>query len=212
MTGISRDSVAEFQQRVVTFRPSYVADWDGWLTTAAQGRAVSLGRILRKWQACRPNTMRRDAVAATHAPPYLDDLLACAAPHVEVLSTFDIADPLALENRANISALESLWSVFERLSYKGRARNGLSGAVGISKAVMLVTDGKVGPAFDSEVRRALKLGPINDVLAWRSALHTVSEDIQMFQLKTGVAFSAAKPPKLKSLENGRVYDMALGPR
>ncbi|MPV64374.1 hypothetical protein [Burkholderia sp. BE17] len=212
MPGIALDTVAVFQQRVATFSPSYIADWDVWLATAAQARPARLGKILRKWQACRPNTMRRDSAAEMHEAPYLDDLLALAAPHVAVLSTFDLADPSVLENPSTITALGSLWSVFEQLSYQGRARGGIAGSVGISKAVMLVTDGRVGPAFDNEVRTALGLGKIGNPSEWHSALRIASHDIQAFHRATGVAFAAAKPRGFETLENGRVYDMALGPR
>ncbi|MEP9324988.1 hypothetical protein PPMP20_17880 [Paraburkholderia phymatum] len=212
MPGIALDSVAIFQRKVSTFSASYIADWRDWISTPPHAKPARLGKILRKWQACRPNTMRRDELSAGHEPPYLDDLIAQAAPHVEVLSTFDIAQFSPIGDRAYVLALDALWNVFEHLSYEGRARAGLAGSVGISKAVMLITDGRVGPAFDSEVRSALKIGKISNASEWQNALLRVSEDIQAFEKEAGLAFSTAKPPGFEALENGRVYDMALGPR
>lgn len=212
MPGIALDTVTTFQRKVTTFSASYIADWNDWISTPPPARPARLGRILRKWQACRPNRMRRDALAAMHEPPYLDDLVARAAPHIAVLSTFDIVSFSSIENRAYTAALDALWDVFEHLSYEGRARAGLAGSVGISKAVMLITDGRVGPAFDSEVRSALKIGKISSAAVWRDALFRVSDDIQAFEKGVGLAFSVAKPPGFQKLENGRVYDMALGPR
>jgi hypothetical protein len=156
--------------------------------------------------------MRRDAASALHQAPYLDDLISAAAPHVEALSTFDIASPASFETATFTTALDHLWNVFEQLSYRGRVRDGRAGSVGISKAVMLVTSGRVGPAFDSEVSRALKVGKINDFAQWHNALTVVSADIQAFQQANGISFSEAKPTRFAKLNNGRVYDMALGPR
>jgi len=212
MSGIAGDTIDTFRRRVETFSSSYVEDWNAWLATNSSTRPAQLGRILRKWQACRPNRMRRDAASATHQAPYLDHLLALAVPHVVALSTFDIADPSALESATYATALDHLWDVFEQLSYHGRARQGLAGSVGISKAVMLVTDGRVGPAFDSSVKTALRLGEINHPAQWRRALGIVNADIQKFEHATATSFSAAKPSKYAALQNGRVYDMALGPR
>jgi hypothetical protein len=210
--GIAFDTVAAFQHRVVTFRPSYIADWDTWLGTPSTTRPFHIGRILRKWNACRPNRMRRDAAAKMHDAPYLDDLLARAAPHIEVLSTFDICESSALENSTNVNALESLWDVFEQLSYEGRARGGVAGAVGIWKAVMLATDGKVGPAFDRNVRKNLQLAEICTAAQWQCALRVVRDDIQTFHDRNGATLAEAKPRAFQKLENGRIYDMALGPR
>ncbi len=212
MPGIARDSVAEFQHKVATFRTVYIENWNDWLAVRSAAHPAAFGQILRKWQACRPNRMRRDAAANLHTPPYLDDLLLLAAPHVAKLSRFDIADAAALDNPAHVTALDTLWHVFEQLSYSGKARSGLAGSVGISKAVMLATDGKVGPAFDSNVRKALKLGKITTLAQWHTALRTVNLDIQAFERATGGTFAAARPDAFAALENGRIYDMALGPR
>jgi hypothetical protein len=212
MPGIADDTVDTFRNRVETFSATYIEDWAAWLATDTAARPGRLGRTLRKWQACRPNRMRREAGSAVHPAPYLDDLLAAAAPHVDALAGFDIAHPSALDTPAHLRALDRLWHVFEQLSYHGRARQGLAGSVAISKAVMLVTNGRVGPAFDSSVRRALKLGEINDASQWRNALSVVHADIQKFQCAAGIPFSAAKPAAFAAVENGRVYDMALGPR
>jgi hypothetical protein len=156
--------------------------------------------------------MRRDAQSATHAAPYLDDLLIRAAPHIKALSTFDIAHPAALETVTHTAALDQLWDVFEELSYHGQVRQGRAGSVGISKAVMLMTDGRVGPAFDKSVRTALGLGEITHRAQWREALSVVNTDIQEFERATGTRFSEAKPSTFTGLHNGRIYDMALGPR
>ena len=212
MPGIAKDTVETFRRKVESFSTSYIEDWNDWIRTGSCARPAQLGRILRRWQACRPNRIRRDAASAVHQGPYLDDLLADAAPHLAALSTFDIAAPAALEAAGVDTALEHLWKVFEQLSYHGRARQGLAGSVGISKGVMLATDGRVGPAFDSVVTGELRIGKIANAAQWRGALAAVNADIRAFEQANGISFADAKPPQYAMLSNGRVYDMALGPR
>src|SRR3989338_8745023 len=144
MSGIALNTVAAFQHRVNTFNADYIAHWNAWLATQAATRPAFLGSTLRKWQACRPNRMRRVAAEAHHPPPYLENLIAASAHHVAALNTFDIANIHALGNPIYVAALQQLWGILEQLSYHGRARGGLAGSVGISKAVMLLTDGRVG--------------------------------------------------------------------
>lgn len=212
MPGIALDTIADFQNRVITFNAGYIHDWNHWLGVTGLRRPIQLGVILRRWQACRPNRMRREAAALLHPPPYLEDLATAAAPHIAALATFDIANIHALGNPAYVAALHQLWAIFEQLSYHGKARGGLAGSVGISKAVMLLTDGRVGPAFDSEVRNALGLAPIVNAADWLAALGAVSNDIQAFEHAQHVFFTGAVPVAFRHLHNGRIYDMALGPR
>jgi hypothetical protein len=156
--------------------------------------------------------MRREAMASLHCPPYLEDLTAMAAPYIAALETFDIASSHSLRNPMHIAALHELWKIFEQLSYQGKARGGLAGSVGISKAVMLLTDGRVGPAFDSKVRNELDLAPILSSTDWLAALDTVSSDIELFQWSQHMPFTSVVPVTFRHLHNGRIYDMALGPR
>lgn len=86
----------------------------------------------------------------------------------------------------------------------------LPGVVGISKAVMLLTDGRVGPAFDSQVRGRLGTGNINGVEEWIKALRLVCQDIRGFEEANSMSLVDAVP-ELSHLQTGRIYDMALGP-
>ena len=162
MPGIASDSVQQFKNRVARFNPKYASDWTVWLTAPAPDRSREMKRILGRWQACRGNTLR-DAYGSpttVHCPPYIDDLLALAQPHIATLGPFDIRLAGSFTAPA-CNAILALWSIFEQLSYarlnpkrrRPPPRGGLAGAVGISKATMLVTNGSVGPAFDSKVRR-----------------------------------------------------------
>lgn len=174
------DTIAELKQRIARFNPVYVQHWSDWLNTPDQHRPHELKLTLGRWQACRGNPMRQLATtgATIHPAPYIDDLFAQSLPYAQILSGFDMANPDAF-NPQSIDALHALWSNFERLSYernnparqKKAPRHGLAGVVGISKAVMLVTNGRVGPAFDSKVRDGLQIkGKIGNADDWINAL------------------------------------------
>ena len=209
MPGITNNTIAELRDRVARFDQSYVDDWNNWLNTPPQNRPVQLGIILRRWQACRPNRMRRTINENMHAAPFLDDLVQDAMPHIQILYSFDMRLNNSFTPNA-INALNELWKIFENLSYHGHARNGKAGVVGISKAILLLSDGRVGPAFDSKVRHHLSLDNINKCSQWIEALRVVCDDIHAFE-KANQTTIALSVPKFAHLNTGRIYDMALGP-
>ena len=90
-------------------------------------------------------------------------------------------------------------------------RNGLAGAVGISIAVMLLTEGRVGPAFDSAVTTELGIPTPGDAREWIESLRVVSRDIRAFELANLCTSQAAAPANFADLKSGRMYGMALGP-
>ncbi len=108
-------------------------------------------------------------------------------------------------------ALEQLWSIFQNLSYHGRSRHGLAGVVGVSKAVLLLTEGRIGPAFDSQVRNQIGIRAPKDAREWIQALQLVSQDIQAFEETNRCKLQEAAPGVFAAMRSGRIYDMALGP-
>ena len=92
MPGIANLNVEEFQERVNRFAMQYVVDWNNWLNTQPDARAAQLGVVLRRWQACRPNRMRRTQAENRHDAPYLDNLITQADQHLQVLQDFDIRE------------------------------------------------------------------------------------------------------------------------
>lgn len=210
MPGIANLTVGEFQGRINRFAPQYVDDWNCWLNTQPNARPRQLGIVLRRWQACRPNRMRRTQAENQHGAPYLEDLINQAAQHLQALQNFNIQDNASFSNQS-CESLIRLWGIFQHLSYHGRARRGLAGVVGISKAVLLLTNGRVGPAFDSEVRGHLGIGSIANANEWIGALRTASQDIQAFEDNNQTTLQQAVPHHHAGLQSGRIYDMALGP-
>lgn len=190
------------------FAPQYVYDWKAWLEEPeGPGRRLLFGRILRKWQAARPRPMRRLRHEARHESPYLDDLIEAAAPQIQALGRMTVATFRDLDPSQE-HALQSLWNIFSRLP----AVEAPASCVGISKAVLLLTNGRIGPALDSRVRSHLGGSrPVNPE-AWLDLLRDVSEDIQAFETRHGLRLAETVPPQFSRLECGRLYDMALGPR
>jgi len=207
---ISGLTVKEFQQKTLRFDTKYVDDWNRWLQVESEDRPEQFGSILRKWQACRPNKMRRTSVANLHEAPYIDDLMETASHSINALAAFELND-FSKFSVAIFEHLSVLWDIFENLSYTGKARNGKAGAVGISKAVLLLSDGHIGPAFDSEVRTHLGIKEITNAKQWFNALQIVAKDIQSFEAKNDTTIKNAAPEEFKDLNIGRIYDMALGP-
>jgi hypothetical protein len=210
MSGIANITPNEFRGRVNRFAQKYVNDWNCWLNTDHNDRAQQLGIILRKWQACRPNRMRRTMIENIHGAPYIEDLIHNAADMIRTLQSFEIQNSSSFSAN-NCLALEMTWNIFEHLSYHGNSRNGLTGIVGISKCVLLLTDGRVGPAFDSKVKSHLGIKNISNAIEWIDALKIASQDIQDFESNNQLTIQQASPKKYSGLQIGRIYDMALGP-
>jgi hypothetical protein len=215
MPGIRNLSIQQFQERLNRFDTSYVIDWNEWIDSFNNNYnynevAYIFGMILRRWQACRPNSMRRSQNENDHEPPYLEHLLNRSSTFVDNLVAFDLRNKNSFCDDSEHS-IKQLWNIFTDLSYSGKARNGKAGVVGISKAVLLLTKGRVGPAFDSKVRQNLSIKAINNAQQWINALKYVTEDIMSFEQKNNCSIYDATPNKYSSLHVGRIYDMALGP-
>jgi hypothetical protein len=194
----------EVRDALARFRPEYVTDWTEWVATHKSDRPATLGLILRRWQATRPHPMRRTRSEGRHAAPYLEDLLASAAGPVEALRPLGLSW-INLRSAEQTRALRDLWAVFAGLTVTGSAS-----CVGISKAVMLVTYGQIGPALDSQVRGRLRIRPPLDSDQWIDVLEEVGADIRAFEMLHGTLRRVA-PPKYASLADGRLYDMIFGP-
>lgn len=196
---------AEVRAAVDGFSRRYVQDWDRWLLASPDCRPELFGQTLRAWRATRPRPMRRLRREAQHGPPYLDDLLAAAIPLLSVLADIDVRT-IRARSAAQEHALGSLWTIFRQLSATGCAS-----CVGITKAAMLLTDGRIGPAYDSVVRGRIAVKPPSSAGAWLGTEDEISLDIQGFEARWGPLTSVVSP-RFERLGYGRLYDMVLGPR
>lgn len=202
---LARMTPGEVRAAVDGFSFRYAQDWELWTAAPDPSRPALFGQILRRWQATRPLAMRRIKAEAQHDGPYLEDLLVEATGHVEVLGDLTV---VTISRRApeQTIALAGLWDVFSRLTTSGHAS-----CVGISKAVLLVTDGRIGPALDSEVRSTLGIPRPTSYREWLHVVEGVGRDIVAFESLHG-SLAKVVPSRFARLAYGRLYDMALGPR
>jgi len=207
ITVLRNKTPAQVHVDVAGFALKYVRDWERSLLAPLHTRPQVFVKILGKWQAARPARLRRLRIrAAEHPPPYIEDLLAAAAPHFRTLARFRVGQPAA-PTRSERSAVENLWNVFSSLQQTSAAS-----CVAITKAVLLLSDGRIGPAFDSQVRKKLRVRHLLSASDWIAALTDISDDILAFEAAHGVSLPNAVPPQFSTLSYGRLYDMALGPR
>lgn len=213
---LSRKSVDQVRADLRAFKPRYKQDWRDWMNTLASHPLVApetvaqCRRVLAKWQAVRSTTKGRRvrlprglAIAGTRC---LDDVLAEALPALNILGRETVRDVQNLSS-AGRGALLELWEVFSDLPTVGTAR-----AVGITKAVKLVTGGRIGPAFDSEVRKHLGLPEPLDGGQWLDALAAVAQDIQTFESANGCRLEQLVETEWQPIAIGRAYDMVFGPK
>jgi hypothetical protein len=113
---------------------------------------------------------------------------------------------IAERSSTQTDALNSLWKNFLQLRTTGEAT-----CVGVTKAILLLTDGRIGPAFDSQVRRKLGVARPSNCAEWVKNLEEIGEDLAAFERVNG-PISRAVPAEFAGLAYGRLYDMALGPR
>ena len=107
------------REHLLRFTGSYVVDWEDWLRVAEPNRVSKFASILRSWQATRPLPMRRPKAEASHEPPYIEQLIDEAEPHLKVLGDLCVTD-LASATPDHINALHGLWATFSKLHRKDR--------------------------------------------------------------------------------------------
>jgi len=209
LVGMSLDQA---KQLLLEFPHAYVTDWQLWQRTyQASSRpigdvVVEFGNILRRWRATRPYPMRRPRHQSNHDAPFLDDVVDAAWPHVQLLGNLNVRD-IDKTLPGQDAALISLWNLFCNLAYRGQ-----TSCVGITKAIMLLTEGRIGPAFDSTVRKNLRIPRPQDSESWLKYLREISWDIKGFEQKHNIVLESLVPRELAPLSVGRVYDMIAGPR
>src|SRR5271157_4353935 len=96
----------EVRRRLEAFTASYVVDWEDWLGVAESNQVSKFASILRSWNATRPLPMRRPKAESSHEPPYIEQLIDEAEPHLKVLGDLCVTD-LASATPAQIAALVS---------------------------------------------------------------------------------------------------------
>jgi hypothetical protein len=184
-----------------------VKRWKRWCKTCASygiesPRAVACwGATRRAWHAGRPKPLRRPRAEADHNPPYLEDIHQQALVHIRTLGNVSLRTIDSL-SPAQEHVLEELWQVLLNITYQGPAS-----CVGISKAAMLLSEGRIGPAFDSRVRKQLNLARAKTPRDWLKKLRAIRADLMAFEDRYQVALEDLAPVEVGPLAVGRAYDV-----
>lgn len=199
---LSADAV---RHRLRSFSEVYKSDWARWSSLTASMPLTSpetlaeFRRILGRWQAVRPRPLAGNA-----------DLTALVA---DVSAELDVLTDVDLRNIVDITPVQesALLTLWQQVRTRAAGR-GVAGCVGITKVVMLLTKGRIGPALDSRVRTELRLPPFDDGAGWLNALMAISEDLRAFESRTHVRIEQLVERQWRPVAVGRAYDMAAGPR
>jgi hypothetical protein len=215
VTFLSERSPEDIRKRMREFSDAYKRDWREWIRVARSEPlespkvAQQFRNVLRRWQAVRSSAkgrvVRHCRGAAADADLCMEDLLREAATFVQELGDFSLreaAKPTARQERA----LGFLWEIFRALP-----SNGTANAVGITKAVKLVTMGRIGPALDTIVRQRLGLPEPRAGDQWIAALRVISGDLARFERRHRLSLESLIDEQWKPVAVGRAYDMVAGP-
>ncbi len=202
------DDVLRIYAQYMKDRPYGVARWRRWRQTCAMYGIDSLEATacwkwaLGGWRAGRPKPLRDLHADAVHDPPYLEDVHRQAMQYVRALgnTTLRTIDRLSPEQK---QALSQLWVVLRDITYGGQVS-----CVGITKAAIFLTEGRIGPAMDSNVRDTLGLPQTTGGKQWLEQLRAIREDLVAFETKHHVALEDLVPAELRPLAVGRAYDLA----
>ena len=204
------------RHRMRDFDSRYKRQWQAWLRVGAEHPLVSedsaqaFRRVLSAWQAVRSTTkgrvLRPLENDSAEGDPSMRDLLREAAPFVDELGQVTLREARRL-TMGQRRALSFLWDIFRDLPTVGTAN-----AVGITKAVKLVTLGRIGPALDKEVRRELRIGEPRSASEWIEALAGISDDLARFERATRTRLEQLVELRYRPIAVGRAYDMVAGPR
>jgi hypothetical protein len=202
-------TTSEVLELIKDFDRRYVDDWNTWLrvsqgcdfqVTGIPFLVVSEFRqIMCKWRACRPKPYR----SATDLQSTLDSA-------TEPLGRMGTADLRSLQVPSDVltDAICGLWRIFEDgLCSKGKATE-----VGVSKAILLVSKGRIGPAFDSTVKAALNARYVKDCGTYLKALGEIASQLASFEDREGTTLDDLAKQAGRPADVGRALDMVLGPR
>lgn len=92
--------------------------------------------------------------------------------------------------------------------------NADAGGVGVSKAIMLLTKGEIGPAFDTNVCSKFKMPRVDNADGLLRAYSMVARDLKGFEDRNKVVIDdqAQRVFPSDSIGVGRIVDMIAGPR
>jgi hypothetical protein len=107
-----------------------------------------------------------------------------------------------------IAAIRRIWSTFVGKICSNRP----IAEVAASKTILIITNGRIGPALDSNARVVMNLPRIKTSEDYVSLLLAISEDISVFEKSNNIQLEDLVPKEWQPVFIGRVYDMIVGPK
>ena len=127
--------------------------------------AKKLRRLIGKWAACRPDKVNTDFL------PLLTELDA----DLTTIATIDLRSVRHASSNER-DAIGRIWSVLIN-----QTCNKQLAEIAASKAILILTNGRLGPGLDSNARTMLKLQRIYRSDDYLTLLFVISEDIAAFE-------------------------------
>jgi len=194
-----KDSLRGFNRR-------FHRDWTCWVAESQHGltapATVSLFQAtLKSWNPCRgPKGGVRRSVGSA---------IECTLPHLRALSGVSLrsfVDP----SPQQCERILQLWNVLN----PSICCNTDAGGVGVSKAIMLLTNGEIGPALDGNVRGAFGMSIINSADDLVRAYSAIATDLRDFEDWNDITVEdlARQVYPSDCIAVGRIVDMIGGPR
>jgi hypothetical protein len=209
MNGLSGFETADqYSHALKNFREKYVKNWDAWLARPRpelnrDGRRNIFISTLKAWGICR----------CPEGGGIKHDFNLDSFSGLEKISALLINYDLRSFTKTDdvVVQLKNLW-----IGLNGICENKQVNMLIASKATMLLTDGAIGPAFDSSVMATIwgiKYSSYDRSFGkWINLLSEVSKDIKDFEGRIGMRMEDAAPKGFRNVKVGRLYDMAFGPR
>lgn len=196
-----REKVANLIQG---FSIRYVTDLKNFATTTEHYGLISpqtakqLCRLIGKWHGCRPSPVSKNLL------PLLTDLDA----DLKAIATIDLRSILRASSN-EMEAISQIWSSLMNQICDNKPQS----EVAASKAMLILTNGRLGPALDSNARKSLRLPRIQSSGDYLAFLLAISEDVAAFEkANSPILLEDLVPKEWCPVLVGRAYDMAIGPR
>lgn len=193
------------------FPRRYVQDWRSWIevstcfdspetTSVPPLVAKKFEETLWNWRACGRFQHPRN-------PEQLSQILNQALPFLHPLRNRDLRS-FAFPTDTLKESIRNLWSGFR----KGLCEKGSAQDVAITKALLLTTRGRVGPAFDSNVRSNASISGRLAAESLITVLSLLAKQLAEFENRYSVKIEDLVPPEIGPVAVGRAMDMLLGPK
>lgn len=195
--------VKEIRSLIQNFSFRYIHDVKNFSVTASEYGLISLEasenliKLLKKWQACRPSSVQEDVLS----------ILKSIHEDYKTIELIDLRN-ICYATPNEITAITRIWSTLVgKLCF-----NRTIAEVAASKTFLIITNGRIGPALDSNARRVLNIPRIQKSEDYISLLLAISEDIAAFENSNKIQLEDLVPKEWHPIFIGRVYDMIVGPK